>query len=158
MIFKNLVLYTVIIVFYGCTSLPLKDNTNERIEGKFSFFSSDEYISGNIMLSKKDKISQIKLTLSGVPRSFLITEYFKEDSYSYKYNFNESSSFQPVKFLIEDISISQFLNWLLEACTQKKCRDFEEKDVSINKESLISDFKHLKIIIRVTCSQAPVTH
>jgi hypothetical protein len=146
MIFKNLILYTAIFVFYGCTSLPLNDDIQERIEGKFSFFSTGEYISGNIMLSKKDNISQIKLTISGVPRSFLITESLRKDSYSYKYNFNEFSSFEPVKYLIEDISISQFLSWLLETCKEKECRYFEKKDISIIKESFYGNKRIKKII------------
>ena len=146
MIFKNLILYAAIFIFCGCTSLSLNNDFQESIEGKFSFFSTGEYISGNITLSKKNNISQIKLTISGVPRSFLITESLKKNSYSYKYNFNEFSSFEPVKYLIEDISISQFLSWLLEACNEKECRDFEKKDVSIFKESFYGNKQIKKII------------
>ena len=147
MIFKNLFLIFLLSIIYSCSSVPLNSSDNqERILGKFSFFSSTDYVSGKIMLTKDENISQLKLSISGVPRSFLITESKNADSFIYKYNFSESLDTSPVKSLIENISISKLMFWLLLECDLEQCKPFLKKNISIQKKALFKNGKIKKVV------------
>lgn len=147
MIFKNLFLIFLVSIIYSCSSIPIDNaDTQKRILGKFSFFSSTDYASGNIMFTKDDNISQLKLSISGIPKSFLITESKNADSFNYKYNFSESLNTLPVKNLIENISISELMTWLLKNCDFKECKPFIKKNVSIEKKTFFKNGKIKKVV------------
>jgi hypothetical protein len=147
MIFKNLFLIFLLSIISSCSSIPLNSTDNQkRILGKFSFFSSTDYLSGKLMLSKDENISQLKLSISGVPRSFLITEYKNADSFNYKYNFNESLDVSPVKSLIENISISKLMFWLLIKCDLEDCKPFLKGNISIKKKEFFKNGKIKKVV------------
>ena len=80
MSFKKILLFCLLSFIASCTTTSIKNNTDsQKIEGKFSMFSEDTYISGKISLTNQKDISQIKINLKRYPKTFLITEVREKD-------------------------------------------------------------------------------
>ena len=144
---KKILLFCLLSFIASCTTTSIKNNTDsQKIEGKFSMFSEDTYISGKISLTNQKDISQIKINLKRYPKTFLITEVRDEDKKIYKNNFNESYEENIVKNLIEEISIHTFINWLMETCILSECSKFETKNILVAKKELYESKKIKKVV------------
>jgi len=131
----------------SCATTSIKNNTDsQKIEGKFSMFSEDTYISGKISLTNQKDISQIKINLKSYPKTFLITEVREGNQKKYKNNFNESYEENIVKNLIEEMSIYTFSNWLMETCILSECNIFETQNILVTKKELYESKKIKKIV------------
>ena len=144
---KKILLFCLLCFVVSCTTTSIKNNTDsQKIEGKFSMFSEDTYISGKISLTNQKDISQIKINLKRYPKTFLITEVRGGDQKKYKNNFNESYEENIVKNLIEEISIYTFSNWLTETCILSECNKFETLNISVTKKELYESRKIKKVV------------
>jgi len=145
--FKKILLFCLLSFIASCTTTSIKINTDsQKIEGKFSMFSEDTYISGKISLTNQKDISQIKINLKRYPKTFLITEIREGDQKKYKNNFNESYEENIVKNLIEEISIYTFSNWLMETCILLECNKFETQNILVTKKELYESKKIKKVV------------
>ena len=145
--FKKILLFSLLSFIASCTTTSIKNNTDsQKIEGKFSMFSEDTYISGKISLTNQKDISQIKINLKRYPKTFLITEIREGDQKKYKNNFNESYEENIVKNLIEEISIYTFSNWLMETCILSECNKFETQNILVTKKELYESKKIKKVV------------
>ena len=144
---KKILIFCLLSFIASCSTNSIKNNADsQKIEGKFSMFSEDTYISGKISITNQENISQIKINLNRFPKTFLITEVREGDQKKYKNNFNESYEENIVKNLIEEISIHTFSNWLMEACILSECSKFEEQNVLIAKKELHESKKIKKVV------------
>ena len=147
MFFKKILLFSLLSFIVSCATTSIINNTDsQKIEGKFSMFSEDTYISGKISLTNQKDISQIKINLKRYPKTFLITEVREGDKNKYKNNFNESYEENIVKNLIEEISIHAFSNWLMETCILSECSKFETKNILVAKKELYESKKIKKVV------------
>jgi hypothetical protein len=147
MFLKNLFILFLLNLSIGCALPTIEGNVDsKKIEGKFSMFSEDTYLSGKISISNQNEISQIKINLKNYPKTFLITEIRKKDLKKYKHNFNESYEQTTVKNLIEELSIFEFSKWLKEKCNLSECESFKTKNILISKKEFYEDNKLKKII------------
>ena len=147
MSFKKILIFCLLSFIASCTTTSIKKNTDsQKIEGKFSMFSEDTYISGKISLTNQEDISQIKINLKSYPKTFFITEIREGNQKKYKNNFNESYEENIVKNLIEEMSIYTFSNWLKETCIMSECSKFETQNILVTKKEL-HESKKIKIVI-----------
>ena len=144
---KKILIFCLLSFIVSCSSNSIKNNADsQKIEGKFSMFSEDTYISGKISITNQEDISQIKINLKKFPKTFLITEIREGDQKKYKSNFNESYEENIVKNLIEEISIQAFSSWLMEACILSECNKFKAHNILITKKELYESKKIKKVI------------
>ena len=147
MSFKKILIFCLLSFIASCTTTSIKKNMDsQKIEGKFSMFSEDTYISGKISLTNQEDISQIKINIKSYPKTFFITEIREGDQKKYKNNFNESYEENIVKNLIEEISIYTFSNWLKETCILSECNKFETQNILVTKKELYESNKIKKVI------------
>ena len=147
MSFKKILIFCLLSFIASCTTTSIKKNMDsQKIEGKFSMFSEDTYISGKISLTNQEDISQIKINLKSYPKTFFITEVREGNQKKYKNNFNESYEENIVKNLIEEISIYTFSNWLKETCILSECNKFETQNILVTKKELYESNKIKKVI------------
>ena len=147
MFFKKILLFCLLSFIVSCATTSIINNTDsQKIEGKFSMFSEDTFISGKISLTNQKDISQIKINLKRYPKTFLITEVREADQKKYKNNFNESYEENIVKNLIEEISIYTFSNWLMEICILSECNKFETQNILVSKKELYESKKIKKVV------------
>ena len=144
---KKIFILCLLSFIASCTTTSIKNNTeSQKIEGKFSMFSEDTYISGKISLTNQEDISQIKINIKSYPKTFFITEIREGDQKKYKNNFNESYEENIVKNLIEEMSIYTFSNWLKETCILSECSKFETQNILVTKKELHKSKKIKKVI------------
>ena len=144
---KKIFILCLLSFIASCTTTSIKNNTDsQKIEGKFSMFSEDTYISGKISLTNQEDISQIKINIKSYPKTFFITEIREGDQKKYKNNFNESYEENIVKNLIEEMSIYTFSNWLKETCILSECSKFETQNILVTKKELHESKKIKKVI------------
>ena len=147
MSFKKILIFCLLSFIASCTTTSIKKNMDsQKIEGKFSMFSEDTYISGKISLTNQEDISQIKINLKSYPKTFFITEVREGNQKKYKNNFNESYEENIVKNLIEEMSIYTFSNWLKETCILSECSKFETQNILVTKKELHESKKIKKVI------------
>ena len=144
---KKIFILCLLSFIASCTTTSIKNNMDsQKIEGKFSMFSEDTYISGKISLTNQEDISQIKINIKSYPKTFFITEIREGDQKKYKNNFNESYEENIVKNLIEEMSIYTFSNWLKETCILSECSKFETQNILVTKKELHESKKIKKVI------------
>lgn len=147
MCFKKSFLLSLFIFFISCSTTYIEDEANSnKMVGKFSMFSENDYISGKISIFNQKEISQIKINLDRYPKTFLVTEVREGNQKKIDSNFNESYEENIVKNLIEEITISRFSKWLSELCNLNECKKYATQNVMISKEEIHTDKKIKKIV------------
>ena len=146
MCFKKSFLLSLLF-FISCSTTYIEDEANSnKMMGKFSMFSENNYISGNISIFNQKEISQIKINLDRYPKTFLVTEFREGNQKKIDSNFNESYEESTVKSLIEEITIYRFSEWLSELCDLNECKEYTTQNVVITKEEIHLNKKIKKII------------
>ena len=147
MYFKKPFLLSLFILFISCSTTNIEDKANSnKMMGKFSMFSENNYISGKISIFNQKEISQIKINLDRYPKTFLVTEFMEGNQKKIDSNFNESYEESTVKSLIEEITIYRFSEWLSELCDLNECKEYTTQNVVISKEEIHLNKKIKKII------------
>ena len=147
MYFKKPFLLSLFILFISCSTTNIEDKANSnKMTGKFSMFSENNYISGKISIFNQKEISQIKINLDRYPKTFLVTEFREGNQKRIDSNFNESYEESTVKSLIEEITIYRFSEWLGELCNLDECKEYITQNVVITKEEIHLNKKIKKII------------
>ena len=147
MCFKKSFLLSLFIFFISCSTTYIEDEANSnKMMGKFSMFSENNYISGKISIFNQKEISQIKINLDRYPKTFLVTEFMEGNQKKIDSNFNESYEESTVKSLIEEITIYRFSEWLSELCDLNECKEYTTQNVVISKEEIHLNKKIKKII------------
>ena len=146
MCFKKSFLLSLLF-FISCSTTYIEDEANSnKMIGKFSMFSENNYISGKISIFNQKEISQIKINLDRYPKTFLVTEFREGNQKKIDSNFNESYEESTVKSLIEEITIYRFSEWLNELCDLNECKEYTTQNVVITKEEIHLNKKIKKII------------
>ena len=146
MCFKKSFLLSLLF-FISCSTTYIEDEANSnKMLGKFSMFSENNYISGKISIFNQKEISQIKINLDRYPKTFLVTEFREGNQKKIDSNFNESYEESTVKSLIEEITIYRFSEWLNELCDLNECKEYTTQNVVITKEEIHLNKKIKKII------------
>ena len=146
MCFKKSFLLSLLF-FISCSTTYIEDEANSnKMLGKFSMFSENNYISGKISIFNQKEISQIKINLDRYPKTFLVTEFREGNQKKIDSNFNESYEESTVKSLIEEITIYRFSEWLSELCDLNECKEYTTQNVVITKEEIHLNKKIKKII------------
>ena len=146
MCFKKSFLLSLLF-FISCSTTYIEDEANSnKMIGKFSMFSENNYISGKISIFNQKEISQIKINLDRYPKTFLVTEFREGNQKKIDSNFNESYEESTVKSLIEEITIYRFSEWLSELCDLNECKEYTTQNVVITKEEIHLNKKIKKII------------